>query len=93
MLSIILILLFMLSVLSVPVCQGVISGLYLFGMKVFPGLFISFIITNILVRLIEYKKINNPLILVAAGLMTGFPVFYRFQCRVSEPFQLYLKCF
>ena len=73
MLSIILILLFMLSVLSVPVCQGVISGLYLFGLKVFPGLFISFIITNILVRLIEYKKINNPLILVAAGLMTGFP--------------------
>lgn len=72
MLSIILILLFMLSVLSVPVCQGVISGLYLFGLKVFPGLFISFIITNILVRLIEYKKINNPLILVAAGLMTGF---------------------
>ena len=62
----------MLSVLSVPVCQGVISGLYLFGLKVFPGLFISFIITNILVRLIEYKKINNPLILVAAGLMTGF---------------------
>ena len=40
MLSIILILLFMLSVLSVPVCQGVISGLYLFGLKVFPGLFI-----------------------------------------------------
>ena len=73
MLSIIFILLFMLSVLSVPVCQGVISGLYLFGLKVFPGLFISFIITNILVRLIEYKKINNPLILVAAGLMTGFP--------------------
>ena len=59
MLSIILILLFMLSVLSVPVCQGVISGLYLFGLKVFPGLFISFIITNILVRLIEYKKINK----------------------------------
>ncbi len=73
MLSIILILLFVLSVLSVPVCQGVISGLYLFGLKVFPGLFISFIITNILVRLIEYKKINNPWILVAAGLMTGFP--------------------
>ena len=73
MFSIIFILLFMLSVLSVPVCQGVISGLYLFGLKVFPGLFISFIITNILVRLIEYKKINNPLILVAVGLMTGFP--------------------
>ena len=73
MLSIILILLFMLSVLSVTVCQGVISGLYHFGLKVFPGLFISFIITNIFVRLIEYKKINNPLILVAAGLMTGFP--------------------
>lgn len=73
MLSIIFILLFVFSILSVPVCQGVISGLYLFGLKVFPGLFISFIITNILVRLIEYKKINNPWILVAAGLMTGFP--------------------
>ncbi len=73
MLSIILILLFVFSVLSVPVCQGVISGLYLFGMKVFPGLFISFIVTNVLVRVIEYKKINNPWILVIAGLMTGFP--------------------
>lgn len=73
MLSIILILLFVFSVLSVPVCQGVISGLYLFGLKVFPGLFISFIVTNVLVKVIEYKKINNPLILVAAGLMTGSP--------------------
>lgn len=73
MLSVILILLFIFSVLSVPVCQGVISGLYLFGMKVFPGLFISFIVTNVLVRIIEYKKINNPWILVIAGLMTGFP--------------------
>lgn len=73
MLSIILILLFLFSILSVPVCQGVISGLYLFGMKVFPGLFISFIVTNVLVRVIEYKKINSPWIILIAGLMTGFP--------------------
>ncbi|MDO5340032.1 MAG: hypothetical protein Q4E78_07940 [Eubacteriales bacterium] len=73
MLSIILILLFLFSILSVPVCQGVISGLYLFGMKVFPGLFISFIVTNVLVRVIEYKKINSPWIIVIVGLMTGFP--------------------
>ena len=73
MISIILILLFLFSVLSVPVCQGVISGLYLFGLKVFPGLFISFILTNILVRILQYRSINNPWILVIAGLMTGFP--------------------
>ena len=42
MISIILILLFVFSVLSVPVCHGVISGLYLYGMKIFPGLFIWF---------------------------------------------------
>lgn len=73
MITIILILLFLFSVLSVPVCQGVISGLYLFGLKVFPGLFISFILTNILVRILQYRSINNPWILVIAGLMTGFP--------------------
>ena len=73
MISIILILLFIFSTLSVPVCSGVVSGLYLFGIKVFPGLFISFILTNILVRLLQYKNVNNPWILVAAGLMTGFP--------------------
>ena len=56
MISIILILLFVFSVLSVPVCHGVISGLYLYGMKIFPGLFISFILTNILVRILQQKK-------------------------------------
>ena len=73
MISIILILLFVFSVLSVPVCHGVISGLYLYGMKIFPGLFISFILTNILVRILQQKNINNPWILVITGLMTGFP--------------------
>ncbi len=72
MISIILILLFVFSVLSVPVCHGVISGLYLYGMKIFPGLFISFILTNILVRILQQKNINNPWILVITGLMTGF---------------------
>ena len=73
MISIILILLFVFSVLSVPVCHGVISGLYLYGMKIFPGLFISFILTNILVRILQQKNINNPWILVITVLMTGFP--------------------
>ena len=73
MISIILILLFVFSVLSVPVCHGVISGLYLYGMKIFPGLFISFILTNIFVRILQQKNINNPWILVITGLMTGFP--------------------
>ena len=73
MISLILILLFVFSVLSVPVCHGVISGLYLYGMKIFPGLFISFILTNILVRILQQKNINNPWILVITGLMTGFP--------------------
>lgn len=61
------------SALSVPVCEGVISGLYLFGTKVFPGLFISFILTGMLVRILEYKGTKNAVILVLAGLMTGFP--------------------
>ena len=73
MISIILLLLFIFSALSVPVCEGVISGLYLFGIKVFPGLFISFILTGMLVRILEFKNIKSPAILVAAGLMTGFP--------------------
>lgn len=73
MISIILILLFIFSTLSVPVCEGVISGLYLFGIKVFPGLFISFILTSMLVRMLEYKRTSNAAILVLAGLMTGFP--------------------
>ena len=73
MISIILILLFVFSVLSVPVCHGVISGLYLYGMKIFPGIYISFILTNILERILKQKNINNPWILVITGLMTGFP--------------------
>lgn len=73
MISIILLLLFIFSALSVPVCEGVISGLYLFGIKVFPGLFISFILTGMLVRILEYKGTKNAVILVLAGLMTGFP--------------------
>lgn len=73
MISIILLLLFIFSALSVPVCEGVISGLYLFGTKVFPGLFISFILTGMLVRILEYKGTKNAVILVLAGLMTGFP--------------------
>lgn len=73
MISIILLLLFIFSALSVPVCKGVISGLYLFGIKVFPGLFISFILTGMLVRILEYKGTKNAVILVFAGLMTGFP--------------------
>ena len=73
MISIILLLLFIFSALSVPVCEGVISGLYLFGIKVFPGLFISFILTGMLVRILEYKGTKNAVILVFAGLMTGFP--------------------
>lgn len=73
MISIILLLLFIFSALSVPVCEGVISGLYLFGIKVFPGLFISFILTGMLVRILEYKGTKSTVILVLAGLMTGFP--------------------
>ena len=61
MISIILILLFVFSVLSVPVCHGVISGLYLYGMKIFPGLFISFILTN--------KVLNDFLIALGTGMI------------------------
>ena len=73
MISILLLLLFIFSALSVPVCEGVISGLYLFGIKVFPGLFISFILTGMLVRILEYKGTKSIVILVLAGIMTGFP--------------------
>lgn len=73
MISILLLLLFIFSALSVPVCEGVISGLYLFGIKVFPGLFISFILTGMLVRILEYKGTRSTVILVLAGVMTGFP--------------------
>ena len=73
MISILLLLLFVFSALSVPVCEGVISGLYLFGIKVFPGLFISFILTGMLVRILEYKGTRSTVILVLAGVMTGFP--------------------
>lgn len=73
MISIILLLLFIFSALSVPVCKGVLSGLYLFGLKVFPGLFISFILTNYLIRILREKHIYNPWIIVLAGIMTGFP--------------------
>lgn len=73
MISIILLLLFIFSALSVPVCKGVLSGLYLFGLKVFPGLFISFILTNYLIRILREKHIYNPWIILLAGIMTGFP--------------------
>ena len=66
MISILLLLLFIFSALSVPVCEGVISGLYLFGIKVFPGLFISFILTGMLVRILEYKGTKSIVILVLA---------------------------
>ena len=69
MISILLLLLFIFSALSVPVCEGVISGLYLFGIKVFPGLFISFILTGMLVRILEYKGTKSIVILVLAGTM------------------------
>ncbi|MDY4743428.1 MAG: hypothetical protein SO361_10080, partial [Lachnospira sp.] len=38
-----------------------------------PGLFISFILTNYLIRILREKHIYNPWIILLAGIMTGFP--------------------
>lgn len=73
MISLIIILLFLLSVLSVPVCQGVINGLSLFGLRVFPGLFLSFILTNYLIRIIKMKNVHNIWLIIIIGIITGFP--------------------
>ena len=73
MISIILILLFVFLWYYRFLCVTGDFGLYLYGMKIFPGLFISFILTNILVRILQQKNVNNPWILVITGLMTGFP--------------------